>query len=83
MVAQELSRTMAPTQRCECGRVAKCSYEGIAVCRSCWEDLVSLSVGDAMYSRPMVFARKVVWGFLLSCACVGVFSLVIDALRHL
>ena len=83
MVAQELSNTMAPTQRCECGRVAKCSYEGVAVCRSCWEDLVSLSSGDVMYSRPMVFARKVAWGVLLGCACIGLATAVIQLLRAL
>jgi hypothetical protein len=83
MVAQELSNGAFPLQRCECGRSAKCSYEGVAVCRSCWEDLVSLSAGDAMYSRPMVFARKVAWTCLLGCACIGVLSIVVDAFRHL
>ena len=83
MVAQELPNAAFPLQRCECGRSAKCSYEGIPVCRSCWEDLVSLSAGDAMYSRPMVFARKVAWGVLLVCACVGVSTLLFGLFRAL
>ena len=83
MVAQELSNGALTTQRCECGRTARCSYEGIAVCRSCWEDLASLSAGDAMYSRPMVFVRKIAWGVLLLCASIGALAILADLLRNI